>query len=192
MVDQLTAAEIGQAGGIPDASGVIRQLTPEQEQIVDGEPQISTRPSSPLIEIAEPEKREVPLPITGRPPLPSAEQIAAEEAYQALHGVPVCRMNRYEGNDQDWVELVRWDIPLGYTGDLHEISVYSNNDDKTRYRIFLANVDQDIPTDRIISSPFTLPFYRTIIPSGYSCWVEVMSTDGTSIIVDGMITATVR
>lgn len=177
---------------VQEATSTIRQLVPEEEQIVDGEPQTPSRPSSPLIEVAAPEKRAAPMPVSPRPPLPSAEQIAAQQAYQLIYGGPVLRVNRYSGDDQDWVELLRWDIPIGFTGDLHEISLISSNDTKTRYRIFLANIDQGIPTDRQTVTPLSLPWDRTVLPGGYSVWVEVRSTDGTSINVDGMLTGTVR
>ena len=36
---------------VMEATGTIRQLVPEEEQIVDGEPQIPSRPSSPLVDI---------------------------------------------------------------------------------------------------------------------------------------------
>ncbi|MBA7685855.1 hypothetical protein ES703_94284 [subsurface metagenome] len=87
---------------------------------------------------------------------------------------------------------MRWDVPIGYTGDLHEISLLSSNDAKTRYRIFLANAKQDVPTDRQTTTPLTLKWDRSVLPGGYSIWVEVRSTDGTSIIVDATITGTVR
>ncbi|GAI59256.1 unnamed protein product, partial [marine sediment metagenome] len=35
---------------VQEATGTIRQLVPEEEQIVRDEPQIPSRPSSPLIE----------------------------------------------------------------------------------------------------------------------------------------------
>ena len=177
---------------VQDAAGTLQQLVPEEEQIVDGEPQVPSRPSSPLVEVAAPEKRTAPMPVSPRPPLPSAEQVAAQEAYQAIYGGPVLRVNRYSGNDQDWVELLRWDIPIGYTGDLHEIALISSNDAKTRYRIFLANIDQGIPTDRQTVTPLSFQWDRTVLPGGYAVWVEVRSTDGTSINVDGMMTGTVR
>lgn len=177
---------------VMDATGTIRQLVPEEEQIVDGEPQLPSRPSSPLVDIGQPEKRLTPMPVSPRPPLPTAEEVAKQEAYQAIYGGPVLKVNRYEGGDQDWVELVRWDVPLGYTGDLHTISLLSNNDAKTRYRIFLANVDQGIPTDRQTTTPQEHKWDRTVLPGGTAVWVEVRSTDGTAIIVDGSITATVR
>lgn len=177
---------------VMEATGKLRQLEPEEEQIVDGEPQLPSRPSSPLVEIEPPDKRTAPMPVAQRPALPSTEQIAEEQAYQALYGGPVLKINRYTGTDQDWVELVRWDVPIGYTGDLHEISLLSSNDTKTRYRIFLANAKQDIPTDRQTSTPLTLKWDRSVLPGGYAVWVEVRTTDGTSINVDATITGTVR
>jgi len=177
---------------VQEATGTIRQLVPEEEQIVRDEPQIPSRPSSPLVEIETPEKRVVPMPVSPRPPLPSPEQVAAQQAYQAIYGGPVLKVNRYSGNDQDWVELLRWDIPIGYTGDLHEIALISSNDAKTRYRIFLANTDQGIPTDRQTLTPLSFKWDRTVLPGGYAVWVEVRSTDGTPITVDGTITGTVR
>ncbi|MBA7698376.1 hypothetical protein ES703_107053 [subsurface metagenome] len=177
---------------VMDATGTIQQLVPGVEQIVDGEPQLPSRPSSPLVTITEPEKRVAPMPVAPRPPLPSTEQIAQQQAYQQLYGGPVLKVNRYSGTDQDWVELVRWDIPIGYTGDLHQISLVSSNDAKTRYRVFLVNVDQGIPTDRQTVTPVTWPWDRTVLPGGYAVWVEVRSTDGTPIVVDGMLTGTVR
>lgn len=177
---------------VMDASDTIRQLAPEDEQIVDGEPQLPSRPSSPLVKIDQPEKRAVPMPVGPRPPLPSAEEVAAQQAYQTIYGGPVLKVNRYSGSDQDWVELVRWDVPLGYTGDLHSISVLSDNDEKTRYRVFLANVDQSLPTDRQTTTPQEWKWDRTVLPGGSAVWVEVRSTDGTSINVDGTITGTVR
>jgi len=177
---------------VMDATGTIRQLIPDEEQIVDGESQTPTRPASPLVKVFEPDKRTAPMPVAARPPLPSMEQQQQEQAYQALYGGPVLKVNRYSGSDQDWVELVRWDIPIGYTGDLHEISLQSSNDGKTRYRIFLANQDQQVPTDRQTQTPLTFNWDRTVLPGGTSVWVEVRTTDGTAVIVDATITGTIR
>lgn len=99
-------------------SGTLRQLLPDEEQIVDGEPQLPSRPSSPLVELEQEEKRTVPLPVAARPPLPTQEEVAEQQAYQQLYGGPVMKINRYSGTDLDWVELVGWNVPIGYTGDL--------------------------------------------------------------------------
>ena len=173
-------------------TGTLEQLEPLDEQIVDGEPQLPSRPASPLITVAHPEKRMPPLPTSPRPALPGPSELAQQQAIQAIYGGPFLDINRFQGTNQDFRELVRWDIPVGFTGDLHEISLKSNNDEKTRYRIFIGNQKQSVADDRQTSTPLTLPWERGVIPGGTSCWVEVRSTDGTSIIVDGYLTGTVR
>ena len=178
--------------GVLEGTGEIEQLTPEVEQVVRGEPQVPSRPPSPLVPVREAEKRTEPLPVSPRPAMPSSEQIAAQEAQQSLYGIPVVKVNRYVGGDQEWRELVRWDIPAGFTGDLHEISLLSDQDSKTRYRVVIGNIDQDFPTDRQTSTPLEMPWRRTVIPGGTSVYVEVVSPDGTTITVDGMITGSVR
>ncbi len=177
---------------VMDASGTLRQLLPDVEQIVDGESQVATRPLSPLIEIAQPDQRMTPLPVQPRPALPTPEAIAEQQAISALFGLPAVRIDRFVGTDVEWRTLVRWDVPVGLSGDLHQISLKSSLDAKTRYRIFLANVDQEVPDDRQTATPLTLDWRKTVIPGGVSVWVEVRSTDGTSITVDGIITGTVR
>ena len=143
--------------GVLEGTGAIEQLEPGVEQITDGEPQVPSRPTSPLIKVSEKEKRTEPLPVTPRPALPSAEQIATQVAEQSLYGIPVVRLNRYSGSDTEWRELVRWDIPEGFTGDLHEISLLSDQDSKTRYRVVIGNIDQQFPTDRQTSTPLEMP-----------------------------------
>jgi len=177
---------------VKEATGSIRQLTPGVEQIVDGESQLPTLPSSPLVVIEQTEKRTIPLPVSPRPPLPTAEEVSAQQAYQTIYGGPVLKVNRYVGSSQNWVELVRWDIPLGYNGDLHEIALVSSLDEKTRYRVFIANVDQSIPTNVQTLTPQSWKWDRTIVPGGTAIWVEVMSTDGTGINVDATLTGTLR
>lgn len=174
-------------------TGKLEQLVPTEEQIVDGEPQVPTRPSSPLVEIEETEKRTKPPPAAPRPPLPTPAQIQERRAELELYGQPIVAWDRWTGTDQEWRVLVRWDIPFGFTGDLHEISLQSDNDAKTRWRIVLGNIDQNIPTDRQLATPVTMPWRKTVLPGGSSILIEVRTTDGeTSINVDGLITGSVR
>lgn len=170
----------------------LKQLTPDEEQIVDGEPQTITQAPMPLIEVAEAEKRMEPLPVTA---VPTAEAIIPAITLPTgviLAGQPVAQVNRYSGADTDWVELIRWDVPVGYMGDLHEFSLLSNNDAKTRYRVWLANVNQQWPSDRLTTTPLTLPFRNTKIPGGTSVYIEIRTTDGTSVIVEASLSGTVR
>lgn len=168
------------------------QLIPDVEQVVGAEVQKPRVPGTALPRIELPEKREPPQPVAPRAPLPSAAEIAEQQAIQVIYGLPILRINRYSGSDQDWVELVRWDIPEGRTGDLREISLLSDSDAATRYRIVLANIDQNIPTDRQTTTPIALSWRNTVIPGGASVFVEVLSVTGAAIHVDGHITGTER
>lgn len=174
------------------ATGELIQLEPHEEQIVDGEPQLPSRPSSPLVHLEEKEKRTVPLPTGPRPPLPNAAQVAEQQAIQSIYGQPVLVWNRYTGSDKDWRELIRWAIPLGRTGDLHELALKSDNDAQTRWRIILGNVDQNVPTDRTLATPINWPWDRTILPGGTEVSVQVYSADGSAITVDGQISGSIR
>lgn len=173
-------------------TGEPEQLVPTDEQIVDGEPQVPSRPGSPLIDLVQKESRTAPTPTTPRPSLPSSEEIATAEAIQNIYGTPILRWNRVVDNRKTWRELMRWDIPQGYTGDLHEIALQSSDDSKTRWRIIIANLDQDVPDDRQLTTPVDFPFRKTVIPGGSSVTVSYRSTDGTSITIDGTITGSVR
>ena len=89
--------------------------------------------------------------------------------------------------------LVRWDIPDSFIGDLENIAVLSDNDAKTRLRIVINGVDQNLPTDKQITTPNDWDWNKTTaLPGGSSVTVEVRSTDGTSINVDATITGTER
>lgn len=173
-------------------TGELEQLEPLEEQIVDGEPQLPTRSGSPLVHLVEEEKRAAPTPTAPRPSLPSAQAVEEAETIQNIYGAPVLRWNRLTSVTKDWRELLRWTIPVGFTGDLHEISLKSNNDTKTRWRVVIANRDQDVPTDRQLSTPVTFPWNRGVLPGGTAVWVDFLSVDGTSITVDGTITGSIR
>jgi hypothetical protein len=171
-------------------SGVDRQFKPEESQLVDGETQTITQAPMPLIPLEEPSKAEAPLP-AGAPYPPGyvgpAVEGAVVGAAAAPFTYPVLRWNRYSGGDVSWQELIRWDIPDGWMGDLHEIAIVSSDDTHTRYRFILANVDQNVPTDRATTTPWTGPWRNVKIPPGFTIRVDVMSTDGTVVTVDGSI-----
>jgi len=172
-------------------SGPDQQLVPTEEQIVDGEPQVRSRPPAPLIEVAEPDRRMAPLPTTAFPG--AAIGIAAGVAAPVfVSGQPVLVLNRYTGNSNEWQELVRWDILPGLIGDLHEISLLSTSDADTRYQVIIGNVDMLVPLDRATSTPFTAPWRDTKIPGTTSVLIRVRSETGVAITVDGIITGTLR
>lgn len=175
-----------------EVTGVIQQLAPDVEQVVGPEVQEALAPDTVLPVIGEPDKRIPPIPSPGRPTLPPVEIIQQEVARQTIIGFPVVKIDRYTGTDLDWQMLLRWDIPPGLTGDLHELSLRTSNPSKTRYRIVFAGRDQGLPVDKDFPSLFTLPWRQTIIPGPVSVTIEVRSTDGTSITVDGTLTGSER
>jgi hypothetical protein len=163
------------------------------EQIEDGASQ--TGPG--IIEVAGEDKRIAPIAgegirVTMTGPEIVIGQPGSTAAAPELVGFPVLRWTRYASGDIQWRELLSWQIPDGYVGDLHEISVQSDNDAKTRYRITIAEIDMQIPIDRELSTPADLPWRDVKIPGPATVMVEVRSTDGTTITVDGLITGTIR
>ncbi|KKN35593.1 hypothetical protein LCGC14_0782030 [marine sediment metagenome] len=175
------------------------QLFPDEAQLTDSERQLPAQAGEPPPLIAESDKRTLPIPDTGvvvqhkNLPEVTPEMVAQAEAIQTLkllQGWPVAKINRYTGTQAKWQTLVTWKIDSGRIGNLHEISLVSSDDSKTRYRIIIANVDQKVPVDRQTTSPFNLTFRENVIPTGSEVYVQVRSTDETSITVDGIITGT--
>lgn len=177
-------------------TGLNRQLSGAEEQVVGSEQQRPFTPGDPLPIIQDIERRELPLPTTG---ITAAEQIILPEgvtaeqaaAQRQLIGLPVLFMNRFERNDTEFQMLARWDIPDLVTGDLHEIALATNNAAKTRYRIIIGGRDMSIP-DRQVAALLSFPFRNNNIPGPSEVTIEVRSTDGTTIIVDAFITGTER
>lgn len=177
-------------------SGIGRQLMPEEQQFVDGELQTITQSPMPTIPLEEPPKKEAPLPAgvaypTGYTPITEGGEGGPTKGPTIPYTYPILSWNRYSGTETTWQELLRWDIPDGWIGDLHEISINSDDDDHTRWRIILANVDQNLPTDRATSTPWTGPWRDIKIPPGFTVRIDVMSTDGTAIVVVASITGSI-
>jgi len=174
------------------------QLIPDEEQVVGAEGQQprefgpAGQPVLPTIE--QDPKRDAPLPSLPLVPIPPDPEVVREaEIRQLIFGVPVVRLNRHSGSENLWRELVRWDVSSARTGDLHEISLLSDNDSLTRYRIFIGGINQEIPEDRQTSTPLEMKWQRTVLPPGSSVVVQVRNTDGaTTITVDGVITGSER
>jgi hypothetical protein len=184
-----TAPTVGEVGKV---SGVDRQLVPSDEQFVDGELQTITQEPAPLIRLEDLPKSEAPIAEGAAYPLgyPLPGGIPAEAgiAPAVPFTYPILRWNEYSGSDKTWQVLLNWDIPEGWVGDLHELALSSSDDTHTRYRIILANIDQNVPTDRPIATPWTGPWRNIRIPGGFTVRVDILSDDGTAIVVDGSLT----
>jgi len=100
-------------------------------------------------------------------------------------GTPIARLNRYSGSDQTYQEVVKWTVSTGKRGNLKEISMYSDNFDKTYWRFTVAGKVQF--EDKLIPATLTLPFPDNELSEGDVVLIECKSTDGTSIKADGSI-----
>ncbi len=175
-------------------TGPAEQVAPDIEQVVGGEvQQLLEEGVLPLI--WEGERRIAPLPArvvrVGVPGVGVDEVgVPGVPGAPAAYGFPIARLDRYEGADSDWQTLLEWTIPIGFTGDLHEISLRANNPAATRYRIYIAGRDLYIP-DRQPPGNFTLPWRSGTLPEGTSVSVQVRSM-GDRIIVSGHLTGSER
>jgi hypothetical protein len=100
-------------------------------------------------------------------------------------GTPVARLNRYTGSDQTYQEVVKWTVSTGKKGSLKEISMYSDNFEKTFWKLTIAGKVQF--EDKVIPATLTLPFPDNELSEGDTVLIECKSADGTLITVDGSI-----
>ena len=100
--------------------------------------------------------------------------------------IPVAKVDRYSGTDQTYKEIVKWRVQERTTGELKEVSVVSNNYDKTHFKLLIAGIP--FFQDKKIQAPLTLPFPETRLRPAQEVILQCKSTDGTSITADGSIT----
>lgn len=112
-------------------------------------------------------------------------------ATSEMLGDPIVRLGRYEDNETDFDTLVSWTITDNKLGDLHEVSVLSDDDSKTRFALSIAGTNQELPDD-VIDTPLTLPWRLNTLAPGAVVLLQVKSSDGTSLNVTGSITGTER
>jgi hypothetical protein len=103
-----------------------------------------------------------------------------------LEGVPIAKVDRYSGSDTTYQTVVSWTVSLGKKGWLQEVSMITDNFEKTQFRLKIA--DEMLFEDKQIQSSLTLPFPWNELEEGSVVLLECKSTDGTAIVVDGSIT----
>jgi len=101
-------------------------------------------------------------------------------------GTPIAKVDRYSGTDQAYQTVVSWTVSTGKSGDLKEVSMVTDNYDKTHFKLTIAGEVQF--EDKLIQAPLTLPLPENKLNAGDVVLLECKSTDGTSIKVDGSIT----
>ena len=112
-----------------------------------------------------------------------------EEYQKREKGKLVALVNQYSGSDQAYQTLVTWKIGDLWglrRGRIEEVSFFSNNFSKTRFRLTVAKtvLFKDLEIQRALTLPF--PEHETLF--GEKVTLEVKSSDGTNITVDGSLT----
>ncbi|MFC1935914.1 hypothetical protein ACFLX9_04085 [Chloroflexota bacterium] len=106
-------------------------------------------------------------------------------------GVPISRVDRLATNDNvSYQQVVEWTVAAGSEGDLHEISLFSDDFSKTQFRLTIAGVQQW--TDRVVGTSLSIPYRANRLPAGAQVLLQARSTDGTLVTVDGSISGAER
>lgn len=94
-------------------------------------------------------------------------------------------IGRYTGTDTAYQTLATWTVAAGKAGELKEILILSDNYAKTSIQITIAGTV--FKTAWIMQNAMPLIFEDLKLAAAAVVLVEVKSTDGTSITVDGAI-----
>ena len=105
-------------------------------------------------------------------------------------GTPVSRLGRLTTTSLTYLQVVEWTVTSAGDGDLHEISMFTDNFTLTRFRLTIGGVVQW--TNQIIGASLTIPFRANRLAGGVQILLDAQSTDGTQIVVDGAISGSER
>lgn len=100
--------------------------------------------------------------------------------------IPIVKEGRYSGADQIYQTLVSWTVAADRVGTLKEISWVMDSPDFAQFQLTIAGTV--IFTDWSPQATVDLPLPDVKLLAGVVVLLEVRSTDGTSIEVDGLIT----
>ena len=94
---------------------------------------------------------------------------------------------RYTGTSTSYQTVVSWTVAAAKLGELKEITILSSIYAKTVVKVTIGSVTW--ATDWTVQAAMPLIFEDLKLAAGSVVKVEVKSSDGTSIIVDAVITA---
>jgi len=100
-------------------------------------------------------------------------------------GTPILELDTFSGADLTYQTLVSWTVGAGKTGVLKEIAFTRDSNGKADFKITIGAV---VITDFNPSANVCLPFSPNELAAGTVVKIEVKSTDGSTITVDGSIT----
>ena len=105
---------------------------------------------------------------------------------QAADEYAAGKVGRYSGTATTYQEVAKWTVTTARTGELKEITVRSDNYAKTNLQITVGAVV--FATEWLTQDVMPLVWGDLRLAAGAVVKVEAKSTDGTSIIVDAVIT----
>jgi hypothetical protein len=99
---------------------------------------------------------------------------------------PIAVIDRYSGVDTDYQEVCSWTVTASKTGILKEVSMTSDELDKTYFKLEIGG--STIFEDVMIGQAIALPFPDLALDGDDEVKLSAKSSDGTNITVDGSIT----
>jgi hypothetical protein len=103
--------------------------------------------------------------------------------------IPILVFNSYTNADKSFQQLIGWSVSEGCTGRLLDLTLRSNVDDKTLWKVILSGRDMKLPTDKRLPTPAELHYYGTQVSGPEAVVVQVASADGTTITCSALLTA---
>lgn len=98
---------------------------------------------------------------------------------------PVISLGRYSGAAVVYQSVASWTVSASKGGVLKEISMESSLYTKTLFKVTIGGVTQF--TDKAILAPLSIPFADLSLAAGSVVQILAESSDGTAIVVDGLI-----
>ena len=106
-------------------------------------------------------------------------------------GTPIAEEDRLSTSSNVYGDVVSWTVSAGNEGDLHEISMISDNFAATEFRVEINGVVQW--TDRVLQAPLSVTWRINRIIAGAVIRLQGRSPDNaTAIVLDGSISGTER
>jgi len=125
-------------------------------------------------------------------PLPTGMEVRRGDKWSLKLVVPmlpeyaVSEVDRYSGAATEYQTVVSWTVSSSRLGILKEVSMVSDNYDKTLFKLTIAG---EVKFEDVeIQTTLSLPYPDLVLAPGQQVLLEAKSSDGTSITVDGSIT----
>ena len=98
---------------------------------------------------------------------------------------PFVQLARYEGASTDFQSIIIYQVGTGKQAILEEISMISDNFDKTLWALSIKGVTQF--SNKLLQSSLTIVFPSVRMTAGDYLYLDARSSDGTTIKADAML-----